>query len=313
MVNRPSAYNQFKAVPDNKAWSGLEQSGEPIDLELPEGVRLFATGITIPETTDEENWKAIGIKLVTIEKSSNFARGDWWSFGEHKYGDRAEVARKLHLDFDYLCTLGWVCRKVPTSSRKEGLSFKHHEAVAKLEPELQEKWLTRAFRGDARPGTLAKPWSVSKLRQKIYDQEQTHRAMDDRELEQNDPDEFKREMAKRVFKDACGLFDKVTRDPLLRNTIQSFSDPDMPFLKQLSENSIAEMIKKAISIRDEFNEVVEVLTLHQKRRKPRDTDTNEPSEPADVQVEIEVPKTPVKREPLPTKTNRRDAKRKRAA
>ncbi len=64
--------------------------------------------------------------------------GDWWAYGEHKYGARkalfAEGQPLEDMNFGTLATYGWVARQVPTSTRVEVLSFDHHRHVAALPP-----------------------------------------------------------------------------------------------------------------------------------------------------------------------------------
>jgi hypothetical protein len=306
MVNLPksSPYEKFSVVPDNEAWKGTEQPGEPIGIDFPDGVELFATGIRIPEATIEEDWNEIGRKLATIEKSSQWALGDWWSFGDHKYGERTEAAKKLKLDPDYLSTLGWVCRKIPTSSRKEVLSFKHHEAVAKFDdPEVQKKWLSKAFRGSAVGGMPAKPWSVSKLREAIHTAEQTYRAFDDREFEQKDPDGYRRAQSAETAKNAIDRFEKVTKgDWFLSSSIRAITT-EQPFISDLPDHTVMKLIDLANGIAEMFSEVVSVLKRHQEgQSNARDFDANEPAEKVEARPE-KITKKPVKRERMRLKVS----------
>jgi hypothetical protein len=165
MIMRMSTKSQFKAAAEQNEWAGLDQTAKPTDLTLPHGAEICATGLTMPENLDLEQWQQVGIKLVEIDSGIQWALGDWWCHGHHTYGSRtAEVgAKKLRYEFSSLMNLGSTARKVPPSLRNEAVSHSHHVAVQGLEPEAQTKWLTKAAKMH---------WSVKTLREKIkeYDE-----------------------------------------------------------------------------------------------------------------------------------------------
>jgi hypothetical protein len=148
MVNRFSPYNQFKIFADHNEWVGLDNEAELIDLNLPHDAAICATGLTLPKDLDQKEWEKVGEKLGTIHTGIQWAIGDWWCYGHHTYGKRAEVAAKKILPYEFgtLMNMGMVARKVAPSLRNEALGFAHHQAVAKLEPDDQKKWLAKAVR-----------------------------------------------------------------------------------------------------------------------------------------------------------------------
>lgn len=165
MIARMSPRRQFELVAKQTDFNGLERSAEPIDATLPHGAELSPTGLYLPTGLQFEEWKEVGQKLATLEQGIQWALGDWWAYGHHAYGDRADAAKKLPYEFGSLMNLGRVARKVPTSLRNEVLSFSHHEAVAKLESDDQKKsWLERAARAK---------WPVHKLRERIANSART--------------------------------------------------------------------------------------------------------------------------------------------
>jgi hypothetical protein len=162
MVNRLSASNQFKqAEASLPRWEELPRAGEPVD-GFANGAFVSATGLVLPTDLDFNEWKDLGTKLVTMRSGNQWALGDWWAYGEHKYGDRKkaveEAGIRLHYKFNSLMNLATISRKFPPSSRNEVLKFTHHKIVAALPVEDRTKWLARA---------ASMHWSVEKLQKAI--------------------------------------------------------------------------------------------------------------------------------------------------
>ena len=117
-------------------------------------VHVSETALDIPSDLSWEEWEGIGATLDRIAGAHMWWIGDWWAFGEHRYGERAAQVTdkskfKLYMD------AGWVSRSVETSLRNEVLSWNHHRVVAPLEPEQQAQLLAEA---------AEKEWSVRDIR-----------------------------------------------------------------------------------------------------------------------------------------------------
>jgi N6-adenosine-specific RNA methylase IME4 len=96
---------------------------------------LALTGWSIPDDMAIEEWCAVGASLKRIERAVMWWIGDWWAFGEHRYGIRKAIvtAPDWHgPDFQTCANAGTVCRKFETYRRRKLLSFKHHAVVAAL-------------------------------------------------------------------------------------------------------------------------------------------------------------------------------------
>jgi hypothetical protein len=93
-----------------------------------------------------EEWESIGEKLGDAERSIGFMIGDWINYGESRYGEKYNDAIACTgLEYQTLMNYAWVARKVEISARAENLTFRHHQAVAKLkDPEEQKHWLEMA-------------------------------------------------------------------------------------------------------------------------------------------------------------------------
>src|ERR1051326_3082862 len=105
------------------------------------------TSLLLPSRTSFEEWLEIGDRLQKAEQGLMWWIGDWWAFGDHKYGERASQFAdpdKSEYSFQTLADAGWVSRQIETSRRREVLSWSHHKEVAALEPEEQERFLNAA-------------------------------------------------------------------------------------------------------------------------------------------------------------------------
>lgn len=119
-----------------------------VEPDLPASSSLT---LSLPETTTFEQWQFIGRELSAREKVLNWWIGDWWAFGEHRYGERAKTAAEgcFGKAFQTIANAATVCRSIETSRRREALDWSHHAEVAPLarqSPEAAQLLLDRAER-----------------------------------------------------------------------------------------------------------------------------------------------------------------------
>ena len=119
----------------------------PVSLSLTDQIALTGSSLVLPSGLSYEQWLGIGRKLMLADKAVQWAIGDWWAYGDHTYGERASAAidpisgeNRLQRYANY----AWVARSIETSRRREVLSWSSHEAVAGLEPKIQDAILGRA-------------------------------------------------------------------------------------------------------------------------------------------------------------------------
>lgn len=117
-------------------------------IDLPPSQSL---SLTLPDGLSFDQWQHVGRELAAREKVLNWWIGDWWAFGEHRYGDRAEAAAAdiFPLSYGALRNYGSVCRAIETSRRRDTLDWSHHQEVAPLAhaaPEQADALLERAER-----------------------------------------------------------------------------------------------------------------------------------------------------------------------
>lgn len=112
-----------------------KQTGEII--ELPHRIERRETGLIIANDTSFEEWQSMGDWLQSAERSLMWWIGDWWAFGEARYGARRAIVESddwLGPTFQTCADAAMVCRKFETSRRREVLTFSQHREVASLLP-----------------------------------------------------------------------------------------------------------------------------------------------------------------------------------
>jgi len=143
----------------------LKSTGEVVSLTR----RSLAAGqadkisLSLPEGMPFDEWAAVGEALANAERSLMWWIGDWWAYGEARYGERKQLLedlRKAGYDvpaFQTAMDAAWVAKQFKTSRRRE-VSWSHHREVAKLDPEDADWLLDRAEEHG---------WSQKKLRDEV--------------------------------------------------------------------------------------------------------------------------------------------------
>lgn len=109
---------------------------------------------------DINEWARIGQRLGVMGRCSQWWIGDWIRYGDAKYGEKYSRASKLtRYDVQTLMNYVYVAtRFADIARRRETLSWSHHDAVAALEPDKQDSWLTLA---------AGLKWAVNDLRSEL--------------------------------------------------------------------------------------------------------------------------------------------------
>jgi len=115
----------------------MEVMGENKEIQLQtDRVQL----VLDPNTTYEE-WVAVGKKLVDTTQNIMWWLGDWWNFGEHKYGEMASQALELGIAYQTFSNAAYVASRIEPARRLPDVSWSHHKEVAPLEPQKQDALL----------------------------------------------------------------------------------------------------------------------------------------------------------------------------
>ncbi len=113
-------------------------------------VTFHKSELIINENTSLEEWKELGCGLIRLEKGVQFWIGDWARFGKKKGYTSSQVYDELEeitgLARQTIKDYRWVADNVPSSLRKDDLSFSHHKEVASLSQENQIKLLEQSVK-----------------------------------------------------------------------------------------------------------------------------------------------------------------------
>lgn len=108
---------------------------------------------------DAHEWAAAGRRIGAVGRCIQWLLGDWIAYGNAKFGERYARAGKITgYDTQTLMNMVYVASRFPVSRRRENLSWSHHETLAGLEPDEQDRWLDQA---------TAHRWSVADLRMMV--------------------------------------------------------------------------------------------------------------------------------------------------
>jgi len=113
-------------------------------------------GWTPPRELDARDWASAGRRLGVVGRCIQWLIGDWIAYGNERFGERyARAAKITGYDTQTLMNMVYVASRFAVSRRRENLSWSHHESLAALEFDAQERWLDQA---------ASQRWSVSDLR-----------------------------------------------------------------------------------------------------------------------------------------------------
>ena len=111
--------------------------------------------LSLPENLGFSEWSSIGTILKKVEKNAQWWLGDWVNYGERNYGDMyAQAMEETGRSNQTLRNCAFVARSFELYRRRYNLSWSHHQTVASLPLEEQEKWLDLAESEDFSRGEL---------------------------------------------------------------------------------------------------------------------------------------------------------------
>lgn len=117
---------------------------------LPTTGNPTTVSLELPDTLSAEDWREAGLEIARTGSASKWWLGDWWRYGEHRYGDRKEIVDGEDWDgpkFQTCADAGMVAAAFETSRRREVLSFNHHREVCSLPVDWQDTLLDEAQDG----------------------------------------------------------------------------------------------------------------------------------------------------------------------
>lgn len=99
---------------------------------------LTETAYLLPENLNIGEWLQIGETLQRMERSVMWWLGDWWRYGERRYGEMSsQASRDMVRDrtghaLQTVKNAAWVADKIELSRRRDNVPFSHHAEVAAL-------------------------------------------------------------------------------------------------------------------------------------------------------------------------------------
>jgi len=117
---------------------------EPITIG---GFTLTATGLEVRGLPTFGEYQGVGAFIQRVHKCSGFWLADWIVYGDSRPEWREQIDAEMGVDKltdQTVREYRYVATHVPASSRLDGISFAHHQEVAKLSPDDQQAWLAEA-------------------------------------------------------------------------------------------------------------------------------------------------------------------------
>jgi len=96
-------------------------------------------------TPSFDDWLKCGDFLKNANGAVHFWIGDWMNYGERQWGEMyTQAIDETGYSYGTLANDKWVTSRIEPSRRRESLSFAHHQEIADLMPDDQEKMLSYA-------------------------------------------------------------------------------------------------------------------------------------------------------------------------
>lgn len=145
---------------DSELNEGSKVNVQQEDLTPADGV-FDLVSWTAPTNMTPQKWAEVGAKLKRQDGAVQWWFGDWWAFGEHKYGARQAMTQAPDWRgpaFQTCAQAARVCRAFATCRRRQVLTFKHHREVVGLPLEQADALLNWAEHNHV---------SANKLRERV--------------------------------------------------------------------------------------------------------------------------------------------------
>ena len=130
----------------------------PAGLDLPG--RVTTTGLELPDGLSFDEWRSIGDKLQSVERSLMWWIGDWLRYGEKSYGSTyTQAVESTGKAYQTVAHAKHVAEQFgEIFRRRKNLSFSHHAEVASLDIVSADRLLDEAERNN---------WSRNELRRRV--------------------------------------------------------------------------------------------------------------------------------------------------
>jgi hypothetical protein len=121
--------------------------GQALAMLAPERA-LTPTALALPERLSRRDWEELGAQLAAAEQALGWWLGDWWRYGEQRWGARKALTTTVAWRgpaYQTCKKAAVVCRAFERFRRRNLLSFKHHAEVAALPAHVADRLLDWAM------------------------------------------------------------------------------------------------------------------------------------------------------------------------
>lgn len=154
----------------------LEVNRSPELLDSNPYIELGDRHLKFRDDTPFEVWEAVFKRLKSAEQSVQWWIGDALRFGERRYGEMyAQAVEETDYSYSALSGMAYVAGQVEVCRRRQNLSYSHHQEIAPLPPEDQERWLSEA---EPEPDSKRPKLSRNELREHIRDEKRATQGED---------------------------------------------------------------------------------------------------------------------------------------
>lgn len=106
--------------------------------------RPLSVALDLPEQLTQAQWLRRGRELVRVADGVQWALGDWWNFGERRYGDGVAASARIGYTPETLRRMAKVAGRFDPEQRRADLSWSHHEVVMSLPADKADELLDQA-------------------------------------------------------------------------------------------------------------------------------------------------------------------------
>lgn len=151
------------------ALSVLTAEAAEAPVQIAKGFKATVNGLVLVGQPTFDEASVAGNVLRVIEKSAQFAIGDFVNYVEDKFGDAASqiIDAESGWSLKTIQVYAWLAKNITANRRRmDRLTIRHHMLVAALTADRQKYWLTKAAADNEE-----EPWTVKRLRDAMMDGE----------------------------------------------------------------------------------------------------------------------------------------------
>ena len=110
------------------------------------GDYVSTLGLTLPDGLNWPDYQLLGSGIRTFKESGMWIVGDFLNYGIDNFGEdiASQIVDSLGYEEASLAAAKSVSKAIPMAERRQSLSWRHHQTVAKMESGELKRWLDQA-------------------------------------------------------------------------------------------------------------------------------------------------------------------------